>query len=149
MSISKDRVSTLKALIAGSAACTATPVARAITEEIDALYNARLVRPRPRRSLLEVLHAARALDSCLNSINAHYGCSASAKGLGDYLKALKNHTHATLGRLHDHQQSRFLHSVVRKRNRFLHAADTYPTVSEVNHIVSEAQECFVAAIGLE
>jgi hypothetical protein len=149
MSISKDRVLTLKALIAGSAACTAMPVAKAITEEIDALYNARLVRPRPRRSLLEVLHAARALDSCLSAINAHYSCSGNCKGMGDYLRALRDHTHATLGKLHEHQRSRFHHSVVRKRNRFLHAADTYPTVHEVNHIVSEAQECFVAAIGLE
>ena len=89
MSISRDRAATLKALIAGSAACSATPVARAITEEIDALYNARLVRPRPRRSLLEVLHAARALDSCLSAIKPHYNCSTSSKGMGDYLTALK------------------------------------------------------------
>lgn len=50
MSIAKNRADTLKALVAGSVACSAGAVSHSIALEIDALFDARLVRPRARRA---------------------------------------------------------------------------------------------------
>jgi len=149
MSLSTNRLMTLKALIAGSVACSVTPAFATISQELDALHDARNVRPRLRRSLLEIVHASRALESCLRVINQHYGCSQSARALGQYLVALRDHAHATLGKLREHHRSRFQQSIVRRRNRYLHEAGSYPTTQEVDHLLAETQDCLVTVLGLE
>ena len=150
MSLSPNRLATLKMLAGASPACNAPPGNRPILNELEALFETRAVRDRRRRWLLEALHATRALDSALRAITAHYGCTVQSPGLGPYLKALTGHPHPTLRRLPTHHHGRYKKGLVKRRNQLMHAADSYPTnAADAEWILAEMESCFALVLGLE
>lgn len=149
MSFSSQRLQTMKALLAGSVACSSSSRFHDIINELDELVAAKRVSDQKRRLLLEVLHSTRALDSSLAAVNAHYSCDPNAKTLGQYLHALVNHSHASLGRLSTNQVGQFKVKVVNLRNRYMHSAGAFPQKSEVIHILAAIEQCLATVVALE
>jgi hypothetical protein len=149
MSLSLRRLQTFKALLAGSPACSSAPRLHAIINELDELFAVKKVSDKSRRAILEVLHATRTLDSSLQAINAHYLCNPLARSLGQYLQALTSHSHPTLKRLSKSQYGHYYYTIVRRRNRYMHSADSYPAKGEVDHLISSMEACLAVVVGLE
>lgn len=139
----------MKALLAGSVACSSSSFYHDIIKELDELVATRRVSEQKRRLLLEVLHSTRALDSSLAAVNTHYSCDPAARTLGQYLYALVNHSHTSLGRLSTNQVGQFNAKIVKLRNRYMHSAGAFPNKSEVAHMLAVIEQCLATVVALE
>lgn len=149
MSLHKQRVRLIQALIAGNPAISSNGLHSTIQTEFFEAYQVCRVRSRQRRHLLQVVHITRALDSALSVFIDYHGCT-SKHSLGGYLWSLARHQSASLNnQLLPQDRRRFQNSIVDIRNRFLHEAGSYPTTDdEINTLLAEMQDCLVVVFRL-
>lgn len=149
MSLHKQRIRLIQALIAGNPAIFSNGLHGTIQTEFSEAYQVRRVRSRQRRHLLQVVHSTRALDSALRVFINYHGCT-SAQSLGGYLWSLARHHSVSLNsQLLTQDRRRFQNSIVDIRNRFLHEAGSYPTTdNEINTLLAEMQDCLVVVFRL-
>jgi hypothetical protein len=116
-----------------------------IAAEFQELQNVSKVTPDPRRRILEILHATRALDSTMDEIFTAIGepIPTKEKALGKYLNKLNSHTvvgpNKFATRLDEPSKLRYKTFVADVRNQMMHRAGEYP-VSE------KALEGFLAVV---
>lgn len=135
--MTRRRIETLKVLVDGSIVSTHA-IHPYVISEFDLVHEARRVPQLPRRYLLQVLHATRALDSYLSAFNNLHGLAPHARALGQYLTALANHTHAALSHLSELDRLRFQRTIANIRNRFMHEAGAFPVrEAEVENLLAE------------
>ncbi len=140
MSVTKARITAMKAIIAGS--CIPATDIYAINQEFDEVRHAESARPLARRRLLQILHSTRALDSFLKAFTDSYGCRGTAHSLGQYLRALESHTNPRLQNLTARKRTYFQSKVVDPRNKYLHEAGSSPTNDNlVMALLSDMQLC--------
>ena len=146
----KQRVRTLQALVAGLPAVSSSPVGSIVVAEFGEVYLTRKVRIRPRRRLLEIVHAARALDSALAQFVNYHGCKAPKqkklpRNLGAYLIALERHSVPGLGTFAAAQTQSFQQNIVDVRNHYMHEAGAAPsTDTEAATLLAHMAACLTA-----
>lgn len=145
----KNRSKTIEAIMAGSRVATAGPVKQRLDDEWRALAeSARLARPR--RELLQVIHTSRLLDSFMASFLAHHAILYSPPpGMGNYLKALRDHSRPAVGKLPEHRRLHHQNHVVRVRNVFMHQAGVFPTQKQADELLSSMHVCLAEVAALE
>lgn len=146
--MTRRRIETLKALVDGSIVSThaAHP---SVIDELDLVHEVRRVPQLPRRYLLQVLHATRALDSYLKAFINSHGLNPHAAALGQYLQTLANHAHAPLQRMSQTDRLRFQRTIANIRNRFMHEAGTFPgREAEVENLLAEMDALLSLVVAL-
>jgi hypothetical protein len=144
MSASQKRHDTLRAIIRGSLLYQQAPEFAQIDAELQELSNCRRVNPDRRKRLLQVIHSTRALDSALGTLLTLHG-HIPADSLGPRMNQLKNLPAAQRGHLSQATIDTLRKAICRKRNRFVHNANAYPTSTmEVDSLVADIHTCFSA-----
>lgn len=141
------RISTLQALVAGSA-IFANPGAVRVIAEFEEAHKCGRVRKETRRLLLRVLHSTRALDTALQLFVAHHGIPAG-RSLGAYLQALETYKHSTLSLLPGSDRLRYQTDIVDKRNVYIHEAGAFPVNErEIAVLLGDMHLCLQQVFGL-
>jgi hypothetical protein len=136
----KPRVETLRILISGHPALTASARLNDITNELRLIATSSRF---PRRSgwLLAVLHTTRALDTTLSEVLAFRSWRSRSPTLGSYLVELRNRSViTTTERIH------YQAAVVDRRNTYMHQAGTIPTRIEADSILAEMHACVAVVL---
>lgn len=120
---------------------------RDLSSELNAIETADRAGQR-RRYLVKLLHTTRLLDSALEAFTGHYGIHVRRPSLGSYLLGLTTHGVPGLGQLPPADRSRYQRAVVQPRNRYLHRANSYPSQTESDSVLSEMHACLAQVLGL-
>jgi hypothetical protein len=137
----KSRHQLMQALLKGAPSYGTDPLLQAVDNELQELGRCVRLQPLTRQRLLQVLHASRAIDTCLRSILVAYGISP-AFGIGKMLHQLRSLPPATRGYLSHAAAAAFVASIANPRNRYAHVAGSFPSSTrEVDRIVSEVHAC--------
>jgi hypothetical protein len=140
-----SRVATVKALVVGTSGFAA--VQREVVIELDELYDARLVRKRDRRRLLQVLHASRAVDTALAAILAADGVSPAPRSIGQSLNKLGSRgVHGRTLTATDVRTYSARFRVV--RNMYAHDAGAFPSESEAATHIADMETCLAKSAAL-
>lgn len=142
----RRRARAIKALLGSIPILAVDPRLQACQQEFDEIHLVHKVRSDLRRRLLEVFHAARAIDSTLAIFVTGHGCrdrkGRAVSNLGGYLVALREHSVPTLRRITGPQKRRFKKRITDPRNRYIHIAGSRPsTDQEVVEFVAEVAAC--------
>lgn len=141
MSSRKSRHSLMQAIVRGSLSYGSIPEYNHIDAELEELGRCSRVAPVGRQRLLQVLHATRALDTCLSAILRANNVTPKP-GIGGRLHQLKNLPKGVRGYLDHSAASGFTSSIAHKRNRYAHTAAAFPSSThEVDSIVAEVHSC--------
>jgi hypothetical protein len=143
MSAAKDRISALRALVAGAQSRTEVHNFNDVDQELQEVGWSNNASPERRKHLLQVFHGMRALESALKEVVRSYDVSPK-NSLGDLLRQLNkdfppNHpAHLDTGSM-----KRFWRSIRHDRNRLMHQANKFPRSSrEADSIFGEIATCF-------
>ena len=99
------RIRTMQALLEGNACIFNSPALPILKSEFSEVFAVRKIRMSKRRRLMELLHAARALDTTLKTVVNFYNCTGPSlynkppKAMGSYLIALNEHSVAAIGNI--------------------------------------------------
>lgn len=140
------RVNTVRALLVGRGFLGAMePVVLTELEEVKAVER---VPQMPRRHLLQVLHATRALDTAM-SVFVHFaGCPGGGSSLGKYLYRLTQ-PGSRVAQLPIASRRRYQGSIVDTRNRYAHEAGAFPASDqELAALLSEMEACVSEVVAL-
>lgn len=141
MSARKSRHLLMQAIIRSSPLYGTEPQLSHVEAELAELGRCARLQPVNRQRLLQVLHASRAIDTCLSTILRANGITPS-HGIGGKLRQLKTLPPTTRGYLNHAAAIAFDTAIAYKRNRYAHAAGTFPTsTQEVDTFVSEIHAC--------
>ena len=142
-----NRLSAIEALIAGSVVAS-SPKSINIYHEIDAVLRSNKV-PGNRGALLHVLHTTRVLDTTLQEFLQQRAIPAPVPpNLRAYLNKLTNHGAAGVGTLPTSRRDHYKHSIVDKRNLYMHQADTFPSKVEADRLLAEMHACVAEVLRL-
>lgn len=131
----------MQALVKGAPSYGTDPLLQAVDNELQELGRCVRLQPLTRQRLLQVLHASRAIDTCLRSILHAHGITP-ASGIGKMLHQLRSLPPATRGYINHAAATAFVASIAYPRNRYAHAADSFPgSTQEVDRMVSEVHAC--------
>jgi hypothetical protein len=140
-----NRVATVKALVVGVPGFAA--VRGDVVIELDELYDARLVRKRQRRRLLQVIHASRAVDTALATILVADGVSPAPRSIGESLNKLRSRgVHG--GKLTATDVTTYSARFRVVRNRYAHDAGAFPSETEAAIHIADMETCLVKTAAL-
>ncbi len=155
MTVTRNRMSTLKTLVAGSR--IPAPMSGVVQAEYEQVFEARRVRNVQRRLLIQVLHSTRALDTALSSLIAALAIPPMPKPGGNPI-VFPPHSLGSMLRylgktgLNGNVMlaaSVYQQSIVNDRNRYMHCAGEFPTTAaEIDTLLNEMQMCLVDAFSL-
>lgn len=146
MSARKSRHLLMQALVRSSALYGAHPQPADIDAELEELGRCSRLQPVRRQRLLQVIHASRAIDTCLSTILVANG-KTNPTGIGGKLHKLKSLPPTTRGYLNHATASAFEISIARKRNRYAHSAGAFPnSTQEVDSFVAEVHACLAMVV---
>jgi hypothetical protein len=78
-----------------------------------------------------------------------HGCPTPKQSLRAYLDTLTKHTHPALGFLIAGEVQHFQKRIISKRNRYMHAAGTFPpSDAEITELLSDMDVCLTRVLGL-
>ena len=141
MSSQRSRHKLMQALVKGTPSYGTDPLLQAVDNELQELGRCVRLQPLTRQRLLQVLHASRAIDTCLRSILLAHGITP-ASGIGKMLHQLRSLSPAKRGYLNHSAAAAFVASIANPRNRYAHTAGSFPSsTQEVDRIVSEVHAC--------
>jgi hypothetical protein len=136
----------MQALVRGSTNYGSDPSLNSVDSELDELGRCGRIKPVKRQRLLQVIHASRALDTCLSAVLRGNGVQPN-HGIGKMLDQLKALPPRAKGYMDHPAVTNFKSAIAYKRNRYAHAAGTFPTsTKEVDDIVSEIHSCLSVII---
>lgn len=116
-------------------------------EKVDSVSS--LIGNQKQLMLNKVLHSTRAMDTGMKTFLGVFDALDNVeRSMGGYLKRLKQGKEHCFSRMNGGLSKRIMNDVVDKRNRFLHAAGTYPTKSEAEQIVSDVESYLQTIIDL-
>lgn len=143
MSSRRSRHKLMQALVRGSPAYALNPDFRLVDSELAELGACVRLQPLKRQRLLQVIHASRAMDTCLASVLRNNGIDPrAAPGIGKMLDSLKSLHPSTRGYLDHPTATGFKRAIADKRNLYAHRAGAFPnSTSEVDIFVSEIYAC--------
>lgn len=149
MSFHRARVDAIRAIIAGSPSVSNHHDFASISRELEEIKTLMHIGLVPRRNLLAVLHATRALDVALKTYVAAKGLHTSpSKSLGKSLTYIEQNAPAVLGSAFTLRQ-RFQNSIVDSRNHYMHVAGAFPASdNEVRTLLAEMEHCLVVVMAL-
>lgn len=131
----------MQALVKGAPTYTTDSLMQAVDLELKELGRCVRLQPLNRQRLLQVLHASRAIDTCLRSILVANGITPKS-GIGKMLHQLSALSPTTRGNLNHSAAVAFSASIAHPRNKYAHTAGSYPaSTQEVDRIVSEVHAC--------
>ncbi|HVJ78103.1 MAG TPA: hypothetical protein VM620_09730 [Hyphomicrobium sp.] len=146
MSVRKSRHQAMLALLVGSATYGARREIAQIALELSELGRCSRLQPLNRQRLLQVIHASRAIDTCLSTILAANGINPKS-GIGGKLYQLNGIPRGRRGHLPTQQAKNFEVAIAHKRNRYTHSAGAFPTSAhEVDTFVSDVQACLTMVL---
>jgi len=148
MSRYNHRITTLKALVAGSV-ISKNINCQNILDEFDSVDAVFRVNPEPRRLLLELLHSTRAFDTALEAFVIQKGISSKSTGIGNALTRLLNHRVVNVKKLNQWEHDRYQARIAKKRNPYIHEAGNYPlNWKELDVLLSEMHSCLSRVVVL-
>lgn len=155
MSHHKKRAKAMEALIAGTPDLHGQTGYPGIFHDLHELHAVRKVRMNDRRRLLEVFHAARAIDTTLRIFTKMKNCKLSGgkvpDSLGEYLAALNEHslTPTKMGTLSKALRDQYQTNIAGQRNKYFHQAGLVPPNNQaVEQFVSEVEACVAVVLAL-
>lgn len=99
--------------------------------------------------LNKVLHVTRAMDTGMKTfLGVFDALEGVQRSMGGYLTRLRQGKEGCFGRLNGDLSQRIQISVVDERNRFLHAAGTYPTKTETDKIIGNVESYLQTILNL-
>lgn len=141
MSARRSRHQLMQALVKGAPLYGVDPLMQAVNRELEELGRCTRLSPLTRQRLLQVIHASRALDTCLSAVLRAKGVAPN-HGIGKMLHQLRTLPPATRGYLDHAAASAFVSSNANPRNRYAHRAASFPTsTQEVDRLVAEVHAC--------
>jgi len=141
MSARKARYQLMQALVRGSASFGVDPDLGQVDFELAELGKCVRLQPLNRQRLLQVIHASRALDTCLGSILRGSGI-VPKHGIGKMLRQLMTLSPSVRGHLGNANVAAFISTIANKRNRYMHRAGSFPSsTQEVDKLVAEIHSC--------
>lgn len=142
------RIATIRSLIVSSS-LGGIPCAQALLAEAVEIQRSTKSRGR-RRELLALLHTTRLLDTALKELLSVHGIPIpnNRRSLGGYLRLLEGHNQPGVGTLPHGRAQYFQLTVVDPRNQVMHEADHWPSVTQVNAVLSEMEACLSEAVSL-
>jgi hypothetical protein len=141
MSAQRSRHLLMQALVRGSASYGTSPTLNNVDAELEELGRCARLQPLKRQRLLQVIHASRAIDTCLASILRDNGITPE-HGIGKMLKQLTSLHPSIRGYLDHSRVSAFRSSIANKRNHYAHNAASFPnSTQEVDKLVAEVHAC--------
>lgn len=148
MSVHRQRIEAIQALIAGSVVAASSSFSSIKSEYGEVIHSGK-IQPLRRRRILQVLHSTRGLDSTLKEFTNRHGVPVNRQTLGGYLWGLAHHPLKTISRLSDLERGDFQRSIVRTRNRYMHEAGAYPAGDyQVLGLLSDMQACLSRVFSL-
>jgi hypothetical protein len=146
MSVTQSRHKLMQALVRGSNTYGANPSLNYVDAELEELGRCARLQPIKRQRLLQVIHASRALDTCLSTVIASNGI-APQHGIGKMLNQLKALPPNASGYMSHAAASNFISTIAHKRNRYAHQAGAFPSsTKEVDDLVSEVHACLATIL---
>jgi len=143
---SPRRIETLRALAKGAHTRIGSAVFVHVDHELQEISAVARVTPERRKHLLQVLHAARALETALKEIIRGHGVSPRPT-LGGVLHQLASIPRGQPGYLAGNHVGRFGATVRDVRNRFAHSANAFPrSFRETEQFLDEIERCFALAV---
>lgn len=131
----------MQALVRGARIYNTDPLMQAVDRELQELGRCVRLQPLTRQRLLQIIHASRALDTCLGSILRANGITPKS-GIGKMLHQLRALPPATRGYLDHSGAVAFSASIAHSRNKYAHTAGSFPSsIQEVDKLVSEVHAC--------
>lgn len=146
MSSRKARHLAMQAILRGSAVFGLSPDFAHVDRELAELGSCNRLQPLNRQRLLQVIHASRALDTCLRSLLLLNGKKPD-HGIGKMLHQLKLLPPQSRAYLDHSTATAFVSSIAHTRNRYAHRAASFPTsTQEVDKLVAEVQACLASIL---
>lgn len=87
--------------------------------------------------LNKVLHTTRAMDSGMRTFLEINGVTPCGYTMGSYLTELRKGKDKKFGRLNGYLSQRIQEDVVDKRNKYMHAAGSFPSKKEADQIAED------------
>lgn len=152
MSAHANRISTIRALLAGSSAASWPDYSR-IDDEFNEAKNVGRLAPLRRRRIFEVFHASRATEGVLRAFVYNNNCLSPNKpnpcSIGQYLFALHAHVNSQRSNLSSSERHQFQQRIAQKRNQYLHRAGEYPrSQHNVAILLSDMYACIARTLAL-
>jgi hypothetical protein len=142
----RRRFETLRTIAAGTSARTRRRGFADVDQELQELSSLRRVTPEKRRHLLEIMHAMRALETALKEMAGSHGLPPQ-RSIGSVLHQLAQLPPNHASHLDQRSFSRFMNSVRKDRNRYMHNANAFPrTAREADRILGEIAACFALIV---
>ena len=112
--------------------------AQAVKEEFDRIDQVNGIVSSPQQQLLnKVLHSTRAMDTGMRTFLEINGVTPSGYSMGNYLTDLRRGRTGRFTQLSGGLSDRIQEKVVDKRNKYMHAAGAFPSVSETAQIEAD------------
>lgn len=143
----KKRIETMLVIISASPINTSA-FRSDIEAEIKSIISCSRIQGN-HRYLLEVTHAARALETALRELLVSLSIPLGDKpSLAFYLTQFTKHASTLPKTLGVHQRNSYQNSVIEPRNTFMHNANFYPTSAIADSYTSATQSCLAEVINL-
>jgi hypothetical protein len=135
----KSEVKTIHLILKGSR-WAREPEMPVILEEYKRMSDAGLIQSNEKKVALQILFSSRAIDTFLSMIHK-WDCARSGRSIPSYSTIEQSLsylvTHGVQGRRLDNRTKASLDTNVKdKRNRYLHAAGTFPSWREMQSFIS-------------
>ncbi len=147
-----NQIQTLRVLVQGDPSLNRNAsAATRILNELDAILDTASSGKPERRLLMQVLHTTRALDTSLKEfLNTHGLLTYRERGLGSYLDKAQSHRNPNLRPLDPLRSLYFKEEIVKRRNRYMHEADTYPKDdAETLALLADMHACLFEVLELQ
>lgn len=141
MSARKARHKAMQAIVRGSSLYGTCPELNHVEQEFAELGACNAMQPLKRQRFLQIMHAARALDTTLHVVIKAAG-GAPRHGIGKMLHQLPSLPPSSRGHLSSPVATSFVSSICTSRNRYAHKAGAFPTSQqEADSLVAEVHAC--------
>lgn len=122
-------------------------IVRAEFEKVETVSG--IVSNQDQLMLNKVLHSTRAMDTGMKTFLGIFDALEGVqKSMGGYLTRLRQGKEHCFGRMNGGLSDRIQRDVVDKRNRYLHAAGSYPTMREAEQIARDVESYLQSIINL-
>lgn len=144
----KNRIKTIQLLV-NNRLSMAPAICSTIDGELNQVVQVERIPDLARRTLLQVLHATRAMDSALKAYLAMRGCKVDRNSLGGYLTSLTKPSVPGMRKLRESQKARYQQNIVEVRNRYMHEAGAFPnTETQITQLLGEMEACLSEVLSL-
>jgi hypothetical protein len=141
MSGRSSRHKLMQAIVRASSHYGTDPAFNHVESELGELGKCSRLQPLNRQRLLQVIHASRALDTCLSTILTLNGKTPKT-GIGGMLSQLQSLPTSAPGHIPPSAAAAFRPKIAHKRNRYAHTAGAFPSsTTEADAFVAEVHAC--------